>query len=253
MEFQSEINSLVEKLIKSGMTPESISWLFNSCLTKKCDIIYRLGRELHTSRNVSPSDYPDGDCEHDPSITMDQLDKDLDEYRSHTKDCRCYLSENDCPICCESYPEYMIDCCNQWYHQKCLRKWFCINDNEKCPTCRTLLMFNEDGKITKKITLEENQSRNNNSSRVIRDFNTGNLILGAPRNHSILQVNQHTENQRFSPTRVAPLPPIPVNPSRTAPPAPDSLVERLNLIEMMDGYYHDTDHGFIIEKMRMER
>ena len=139
------VNDLIDDMINDGMSPETISWIMTRSVTKKCDIYYRLNVALIHTRNDEPSDEPTGDSEHDPytHLTVEELDLQLEEYMSHNISCICLQSTNDCPICCDGNAEYKLKCCDNWYHQKCLSKWY-GNDNNTCPTCRHELVVSED-------------------------------------------------------------------------------------------------------------
>ncbi len=146
--FQDRINQLINDMIKSEISPEKIMWFLSSTATKKCDIYYRLDHKLPTSRDAEPTDRSDGDCIHDPSTTLEDLNREIGIYKSHnTTDCNCYLATNDCPVCQEGMVEFKLECCDTWYHQKCLIKWY--YENDKCPTCRHIIIM-EGGMIISK-------------------------------------------------------------------------------------------------------
>ncbi len=142
--FQDRINQLINDMIKSGIPPEKIMWILSSTGIKKCDIYYRIDHELPTSRDAEPVDGPDGDSIHVPSTTLEDMNREIVKYKSHDTDCNCYLATNDCPICQEGIVKTKLGCCNNWYHQECLIKWY--YENNKCPTCRHIMIM-EDGII----------------------------------------------------------------------------------------------------------
>ena len=280
MNFQNKINDLIVEMIREGVSPQDISWLFNSSVTKHCDIIYRLDRELPTSREEGPSDYPDGDSIHVPGTNVVDLDRELDEYMSHEKGCICYNADNDCPICCDAGCNCKLDCCEQWYHQKCIQKWYYEHDS--CPTCRTSLMMDDKGQIVKKVVTAKT-----------RDFGHGTRPGVAPVNAGWVTNDEEYRNAPIR--RAAPPPPrgpigipgprgpspyradrfssIPV-PLPYTPIIPTVNIEDLYFedlvevgnhnsnqnsndpeihvrpIEGREGYFRSIDHGFVI---KMER
>ena len=47
---------------------------------------------------------------------------------------------NTCIICLENinFNSYILNCCNTYYHFKCIKKW--INTNNSCPHCRKTIV-----------------------------------------------------------------------------------------------------------------
>ena len=129
----NKFEDLVSEMLKYGHSPEQIVWLVNSVVIKKCDVEYRLNRALDSSDRY-PVDMPDGDSV--PStLTKKELDDQLDQYSSHGRNCKCYKSENDCPICLEFGGEQLLLCCKKYFHQKCLGQLW-ENGQKRCPLCR---------------------------------------------------------------------------------------------------------------------
>jgi len=135
MKSNDQIKTLVRSLIRAGKSPQDISWLFISIITKECDIYYRIDQPLSTGRLCEPNDNPMGDSIHNFETTKEELDEQLDIYFSHKRDCKCYLSTNDCPICLDGMTEQQIECCDNYIHQKCLAAMY-QKGNTKCPMCR---------------------------------------------------------------------------------------------------------------------
>lgn len=45
-------------------------------------------------------------------------------------------NENECFICYDKYPNFILKCCKKRIHKKCLKKWLYDGEKNKCPHCR---------------------------------------------------------------------------------------------------------------------
>ena len=133
-QYKKRIEQIVINLIKDGVNPQEISWMFNSIIIKRTDIYYRLDQELNTSRVNDITDNPTGDSEV-CDATKDDLDRALNMYMSHDLKCDCYTRDDLCPICLEGCLEHKLDCCNQYIHHSCLAESY-QKGRTTCPLCR---------------------------------------------------------------------------------------------------------------------
>ncbi len=147
--------------------------------------------------------------------TKDDLDRELDEYNNHKKNCKCYLS-NDCPVCLEDLCEQELECCHNYVHQTCLAKWYQTNRNNKCPFCRHELTIDIGDDLEPKVVAD----------------------IPVPRDDYSLDksyVSKHGNNYSS------------VFGRSPFPPTPDSI----NVIEILgeDNMFQDVDHGFLIRQL----
>ena len=69
------------------------------------------------------------------------------------------MDYNICIICLQNIIDngYKVDCCNTYYHYKCIKKW--TNDNEHCPHCRKKIknnLYNIPENIIQSNNIENN-------------------------------------------------------------------------------------------------
>ncbi len=196
--FQEIIDKLIIDMIKAGHKAETIMWNVSTTVTKKCDIFYRLDHPLIHKRYESPSDESTGDSEklglNDNIVTIDELDQQLEDYMDHDRYCICHQT-NDCPICYDGNAEYILECCNKSYHQKCLRKWY-GNKHNTCPTCRHELIVSDDIEVMAKP--KPKTKKNTGSYRIIKGISYSNTT----NNRS--QYNRVTPPNYFNRPRLPP-------------------------------------------------
>jgi hypothetical protein len=172
--FENRIDGLITDMVLAGLKPETIMWKVGSSVIKKCDAQYRIDQPLRATRQSEPIDKSNGDSIHDSSVTKLILDRELNQYMNHTSDCICYTGDNDCPICVDSFTEYQIQCCKQFYHQKCLKHWYQEKyDNPRCPTCRHKLILDANGHVALKLIKPHLINVSNNN---ISDTNNNNNL-----------------------------------------------------------------------------
>lgn len=224
MNFETKLSKLIDEIIKEGYNYEYISYMMNRIIIQKTDLSYRLDQALPTSRDDEPADLPDGDSVH-TDVSLEDLNTELDRYMSHRKGCKCYMADNECPICFESICDSKLECCGNWYHQKCLRKWF--YEHDKCPTCRSGLAMDKDGNV---IADYDNKS-SDNMSNVPSITQTTNQN----RNQNINQHSNQNRNQNINQHRN-------YIPYRQPPPPPPEH-NQIGVISIGANEYREINHN----------